>query len=177
MMASPPSRVLAGSSPAPLPSRKASTAVQHYCDTGTPINPSGFATRGRRMTPTSSQLDAAVGQFGPRERVVKPPTKSGELLVCELCDAGKLADGIAVSTVNKTGSAANAWGEKPHSEAQAWCDLVEADRPLGVSKLFKYSCVVCVRTAQVFSRALDRPVVTASHGDEQNLSALHAFGV
>jgi len=127
------------------------------------------------MTPTSSQLDAAVGQFGPRERVVKPPTKSGEFLVCELCDAGKLADGIAVSTVNKTGSAANAWGEKPHSEAQAWCDLVEADRPLGVSKLFKYSCVVCVRTAQVFSRALDRPVVTASHGDEQNLSALHAF--
>ncbi|EOD10268.1 hypothetical protein EMIHUDRAFT_452731 [Emiliania huxleyi CCMP1516] len=132
--------------------RWASTAVQHYCDTGTPINPSGFATRGRRMTPTSSQLDAAVGQFGPRERVVKPPTKSGEFLVCELCDAGKLADGIAVSTVNKTGSAANAWGEKPHSEAQAWCDLVEADRPLGVSKLFKYSCVVCVRTAQVFSR-------------------------
>mmetsp|Transcript_21414 Transcript_21414/g.72368 ORF Transcript_21414/g.72368 Transcript_21414/m.72368 type:complete len:83 (+) Transcript_21414:282-530(+) len=63
--------------------------------------------------------------------VVKPPTKNGEFLVCELCDAGKLADGIAVSTVNKTGSAANALGEKPHLEAQAWCDLDRASLRLG----------------------------------------------
>mmetsp|Transcript_1718 Transcript_1718/g.5070 ORF Transcript_1718/g.5070 Transcript_1718/m.5070 type:complete len:325 (+) Transcript_1718:294-1268(+) len=148
-------------------------AETHYKSTGAPHNKAGFWTRSQRLTVAKPPrgLGAPPRQFA-RGRPTKP--RMGDYVVCALrCD---FAAGGDVSWMNKQGATQQAWGEKPHSEPQAWLrQLEDGDEVLGVAKMWKCSCCVCVRTAQAWSRALCRPVVTASRGDRAAPSYVHAF--